>query len=392
MEPDLDTILKEVVESRHLEATNDSEYAILNSDISLIAVGTYSSADGHPDLRSIFKVMDEIGTHLKKKDSYHNIFIRSTVPPGTTSVALSRVEESSNKKLNADFGGGMNPEFLREGKALEDFYKPPFIVFGASSKESETALRDLYSFIDTPAFCVEIRLAEILKYTCNIFHALKVAFGNEIGRVCAASGINSQKLMSIFSKDNILNISEKYLIPGGPFGGSCLPKDLRGFISFAKSKGVQIPLLDSILDSNDSHFAEIIRRIDELNLKKIGILGLTFKENTDDIRESFVVKLVRCLIDRGYSISIFDQFLQKSSITGTNKELLERSIPEFDTITQEEIQELFETNELIVITNNGYTENTELQRALQTSQCKVLDISGAYKTYCQPGNYLGFCW
>jgi GDP-mannose 6-dehydrogenase len=392
LEPGLDAVLQEVVKAGVLSATVDAIDAVNNSDVSLISVGTYSSADGFPDLRAIYGVMDEIGDALRRKEGFHCIIIRSTVPPGTTDVAMKRIEKRSGKKCGIDFGGGMNPEFLREGIALSDFINPPFVVTGVTDKKTESMMRELYAKINAPLYCTAIHLAEILKYTCNSFHALKVAFANEVGRVCACAGVDGQELMNIFVKDRILNISDKYLQPGIPFGGSCLPKDLRGFISYAESKGVRVPLFSSILESNASHFAEIIRTIEETSVRSIGIIGVTFKEDTDDIRESPVLNLIRCLIDRGYEVKIYDHILSSRELTGTNKELFDRSIPEYNAINATSIEEAVSACELVIVTNGSYAKDKRLVDLLKSTPRFVLDLNGAFRTLIPSERYRGLCW
>lgn len=244
VEPGINDIISQTVSNGSFRATTDAGDAIMNSDITLIAVGTYSSADGSANLQSIYHVMDEIGAGIKDKNTYHSIVIRSTVPPGTTEVSAGRVERASGKKNGFAFGLGMNPEFLREGVALNDFYNPPFIVIGTEDKKTADTVKQLYGFLTAAFHHVETRQAEILKYSCNAFHGLKVAFANEMGRICKASGVDGRQLMKIFTEDTILNISSKYLMPGIPFGGSCLPKDIKALASFADSKGVRVPLLN----------------------------------------------------------------------------------------------------------------------------------------------------
>lgn len=392
LEPGLDAIIKRTVARGRLRAMEDAESAVLQSDLSLIAVGTYSSADGSADLRAIYAVMDQIGRALSKKRNYHSVVIRSTVPPGTTKVALARLERASGKKLGKGLGIGMNPEFLREGQALDDFYHPPFIIVGAADVRTALMLKRLYGFIKAPFHRTQPDLAEIIKYSCNSYHALKVAFGNEMGRVCAACGIDGLRLMDIFCQDRILNISPKYLKPGVPFGGSCLPKDLRGLTSFSKSKGVQVPLLDSVLESNDSHFAEILKRIEGTGKRRIGILGITFKEHTDDLRESPLLKLLRCLIDRDYKVKVYDANIQKRNLVGTNLEILERVVPEYDRMKADTIESLVKNSDLLVITNGQYSKYTALRKALKQYRIKVLDLNGGYRALAAPKNYHGLCW
>ncbi len=392
LEPGLDTVIRRTVGKGSLRATTDAEEAVLESDLSLMAVGTYSSADGSADLRSIYAVVEQIGLALRKKRSFHSVVIRSTVPPGTTKVALARLERASGKKLDRGLGIGMNPEFLREGQALDDFYHPPFIIAGAADERTAANLRQLYRFVKAPFHRTDPELAEIIKYSCNAYHALKVAFGNEMGRVCSACGIDGLRLMDIFCQDKILNISPKYLKPGVPFGGSCLPKDLRGLVSFAKSQGVQIPLLDSVLESNDSQFAEILKRIDRAGKRRIGILGITFKEHTDDLRESPLLKLLRCLIDRDYRVRVYDGNIQKRKLVGTNLEILERVVPEYHRVRADTIGSLIKGCDLLVITNGQYAGNKQLRKLLKSSTNMVLDLHGGYKDLVAPKKYQGLCW
>lgn len=392
LEPGLDAVIKQTVAKGRLRATEDAERAVVSSDLSLIAVGTYSSADGSADLRALYAVVEQIGKSLRKKKGFHSVVIRSTVPPGTTQVALARMERASGKRLGRGLGIGMNPEFLREGQALDDFYRPPFIIAGAADDRTALLLKSLYSFIKAPFHRTQPELAEIIKYSCNAFHALKVSFGNEMGRICGACGIDGLRLMDIFSQDNVLNISPKYLKPGVPFGGSCLPKDLRGLVSFAKSLGAQIPLLDSVLESNDSHFAEIIRKIESIGKDRIGILGVTFKENTDDLRESPLLKLLRCLIDRDYQVRVFDANIQHRKLVGTNMEILNRVVPEYHAVKAGSLDELVKSSDLLVITNGQYAGNKLLRKLLKNSKNVVLDLHGGYRDLVAPKKYQGLCW
>lgn len=392
IEPGINDIISQTVSNGSFRATTDVGDAIMNSDISLIAVGTYSSADGSANLQSVYQVMDEIGAAIKNKNTYHSIVIRSTVPPGTTEVSIGRVENASGKKNGVDFGLGMNPEFLREGVALNDFYNPPFIVIGTEDKKTADTVKQLYGFLTATFHQVETRQAEILKYSCNAYHGLKVAFANEIGRICKASGVDGRQLMKIFSEDTILNISGKYLMPGVPYGGSCLPKDIKALAGFAESKGVRVPLLDGIMASNNVHFGEILRRVELLEQTVVGIIGLTFKENTDDIRESPLVKLVRCLLDRGYKVRVYDENLNKSHLVGTNFEMLERLLPEYRSIKVENIEDVFMYNGVVIITNDQYSNDDALKGQLKTKDNMILDLQGSYKPLCKDKNYYGFCW
>jgi GDP-mannose 6-dehydrogenase len=392
LEPGLPRLLKEVVDSGRFKATVAPEQAVIDSELSFVCVGTYSSADGFPDLRAVYHVMDEIGRALKRKRAFHSVIIRSTVPPGTTEIAMHRLSMASGNKAGKGFGGGMNPEFMREGSALEDFRKPPFIVVGTQDAITARRMRRLYQFIDAPYYQTGTRVAENIKYCCNAFHAVKVAFANEVGRLCSVDGIDSRELMEIFVRDRALNISGKYLRPGAPFGGSCLPKDLRAYVRYGESRGVNMLLLDAAQDSNDAHFAEVLRRVEKIGLAPVGILGLTFKEHTDDIRESPHLKLARCLLDRGCEVRIYDRNLKGRNLVGTNQELLERLIPEYRELQAESVEDLMRQCRLIILTTGRYVKDDRFRRLLNRGKNVILDLDGGYGKICPPERYHGLCW
>ncbi len=314
VEPGLAAMLKAGVKDYRLYATDDVEAAIFATDVSLVCVGTPSAADGSCDLKYLRQVSEQIGRALREKDDYHLVVFRSTVPPGTTrKIMLPIIEKASGKTCGEGFGLCFLPEFLRESTAIADFYDPPKTVVGAFDKKSGEGLAKLYGGIDDHVIQTTIEAAEMVKYVDNTWHALKVSFANEVGKVCRASDIDSHQVMDIFVKDTKLNISSYYMKPGFAFGGSCLPKDVRGINHLAHDLGVETPILNSIISSNEAQIAHAVSLITEAGGKSIGFLGLTFKAGTDDLRESPMLAVIAALLGRGCKVKIFDPNLDIDS-------------------------------------------------------------------------------
>jgi len=356
VEKDLDILIEKNVKEGRLRATTDLKEAIENSDITFIAVGTPSKPNGNIDLTYIKEASKSIGEVLKEKKDFHLVVMRSTVLPGTgRGVVIPILEEFSGKKVGIDFGYASNPEFLRESTAIWDFYHPPKTVIGASDEKSADILEDLYSFIDqneAPLFKVEIETAEMVKYADNSWHAVKVTFGNEIGMICAKLGIDSHKVMNIFVSDRKLNISPYYLIPGFAFGGSCLPKDVKALTYKAKEIDEKTPLLNSLMESNEYQIKRVFNQyIKPLKSKKVAILGLSFKANTDDLRESPVLELTEMLIGKGYYVTIFDDNVVKAREEGAAKHLLENELHHINERLTDNMEEAIKNAEILVIGN-----------------------------------------
>ncbi len=356
VEKDLDKYIKEGVEEGRLEAVTDLKYAIQNSDITFIAVGTPSEKNGNINLSYIKEAAKQIGEVLKEKDSFHTVVMRSTVLPGTgRNVVIPLIEKYSGKKLSKDFGYASNPEFLRESTAIWDFYNPPKTVIGASDEKTADLLESLYSFIDTekaPLFKTEIETAEMVKYADNSWHAVKVTFGNEIGMICARLGIDSHKVMNIFVHDRKLNISPYYLIPGFAFGGSCLPKDVKAITYKAKEIDEKTPLLDSLMISNEYQIKRVYNDfIKPLRKKKIAVLGISFKANTDDLRESPVLELTEILIGKGYYVEIYDENVVKAKEEGALKEYLETELHHINERLSNDFESIVANAEILLIGN-----------------------------------------
>jgi len=379
------------VSTGRLRATTDSADAVLNSDISLVCVGTPSKQNGSLDLSHLRKVCQDIGEALKIKDSKHFVVIRSTVLPGTIeNVLIPEMETSSNKKAQKHFFVSVNPEFLREGSSINDFYNPPLTLIGAEDSETVRILQSLYAAIEAPIFVTSLKTAEMVKYVCNCFHALKVAFTNEIGNVCKAMDIDSHEVMELFCKDTKLNLSASYLKPGFAFGGSCLPKDLRAVCYRAKELDLEVPVLSAILPSNRLQIEKAVKMVLGTSKKRIGVLGLSFKAGTDDLRESPMVTLVETLIGKGLQVAIYDRDVSLGQLFGANKDYIEREIPHISHLMKESIKEVVDSSELLIIGNKA-DEFLHIGEKLRSDQ-SLIDLVRLFDARRSDQNYLGICW
>ena len=391
VEAGMSELTREMVTSGRLRATTDTTKAIDGSELSLVCVGTPSNANGSLDLTYVRRVCEEIGSALRKKSSRHVIVIRSTMLPGTIEgVVVPTLEQHSGKKVGKDFGVCINPEFLREGSSLKDFYAPPFTLIGADDEESATLLSNLYSRIDAPVFTTSVKTAEMVKYVCNCFHALKVSFANEIGVICKGLGIDSHEVMDLFCKDTKLNISPYYLKPGFAFGGSCLPKDLRAMNYKAKELDVEVPVLSSILPSNRLQVERAVEMVLRTGKKRVGVLGFSFKAGTDDLRESPMVNLIEALLGKGLHLSIYDRDVSLARLFGANKDYIEREIPHVSSLMRGTIDEVLETSEVIVLGNNA-EEFRAIDSKLKGNQI-VIDLVRLFDKRLTDESYEGICW
>jgi GDP-mannose 6-dehydrogenase len=390
VEAGLGELLTQVVDSKHLSATTDSAKAVLTSDVSLVCVGTPSNPNGSLDLRYVTRVCEEIGAALKNKSERHVVVMRSTMLPGTVeNVVIPTLEKYSEKRAGKDFGVCINPEFLREGTSLKDFYAPPFTLIGADDEETAAAVRGLYSRIDAPVFVTSVKTAEMVKYVCNCFHALKVGFANEVGNVCKALGIDSHEVMQIFCQDTKLNLSPYYLKPGFAFGGSCLPKDLRAINYKARQVDVEAPILASILPSNRQQIERAIEMVLATGKKQIGILGFSFKAGTDDLRESPMVTLIEALIGKGLQLLIYDRDVSLARLVGANREYIERQIPHIAQLMRINIEEVVDSAEVLVVGNKS-EEFSDVVRTPRPGQV-IIDL---VRLLNRPSDdtYQGICW
>jgi GDP-mannose 6-dehydrogenase len=385
-------LVKAMRASGRLRATDDVRDAVMATDVSLVCVGTPSRPNGSLDLSYVERVCDQIGEALRDKKDRHTVVIRSTVLPGSThEIAIPALERASGKRGGRDFAVCMNPEFLREGTSIKDFFEPPFTLIGCDDPADAAAVRGLYAGIAAPLHVTETRVAEMVKYACNSFHGLKVGFANEIGNVCKALGIDSHQVMQLFVADTKLNISPAYLRPGFAFGGSCLPKDLRAITYRARQLDVPTPILSATLESNDAQIAHAFDMIMASGKRRVGVLGLAFKAGTDDLRESPNVTLIERLIGKGINVSIYDREVTAARLVGANKEYIEREIPHIWSLMRPSIDEVLRESELVVI-GNGSPEFRDAAQVFGDGR-RVIDLVRAFGERRSDGaEYEGICW
>jgi GDP-mannose 6-dehydrogenase len=375
-----------------LTASTEQAHAVEESDVSVICVGTPSTEAGALDLSYVRRIAASIAESLCRDPRYHVIVLRSTVLPGTMEddfiPALTR---GSGKRPGVDFGVAYNPEFLREGSALSDFENPPYTVIAATDERSAGVVREVYAGIEAPVVTTAFRAAEMLKYVNNSFHAVKVAFANEMGNICKSVGIDSHEVMDLVCRDTKLNISPAYLKPGFAFGGSCLPKDLRALNAFARRMNVTTPLLSSVLESNAQQVQAALKLIDKTRKKKIGVLGLTFKAGTDDIRESPIVKVVEALVGRGMQVKVHDENIDIARMVGTNREFLESYIPYLAAILEPTMRAVVEDSEVVVVAT-GSPAHREVVAHLRPDQILIDLVRIVPDGQLPADRYIGICW
>ena len=390
VEPQINELIHEVAQEGKLSATTDSLKAVNSSDISLVCVGTPSKPNGSLNLDHVRKVCEEIGAGIASKNERHTVVIRSTMLPGSVErVAQPALEKSSEKKAGKDFGLCVNPEFLREGTSLKDFYAPPFTLIGAEDEDTASVLRSLYSDIDAPIFVTTIKTAEMVKYVCNCFHALKVSFANEIGNICKALELDSHEVMKVFCADTKLNLSPYYLKPGFAFGGSCLPKDLRAVSYKAKELDIETPLLSAISLTNRLQVERALDMVLRTGNKRVGVLGFSFKAGTDDLRESPMVTLIETLLGKGLELVIYDRDVSLARLFGSNKEYIEHEIPHIAKLMRSTIDEVLNAANTIVIGNKS-EEFRQIESRLRPDQT-VIDLVRLFERTSGNG-YQGLCW
>jgi GDP-mannose 6-dehydrogenase len=390
VEPQMNELIHDVVKSGKLRALTDSMEAVKASDVSLVCVGTPSKPNGSLDLGHVARVCEEIGAALATKDTHHTIVIRSTMLPGSIeTVAQPALEKTSRKKAGKDFGVCVNPEFLREGTSVKDFYAPPFTLIGADDEETAKIVSGLYANIDAPIFTTTIKTAEMVKYVCNCFHALKVSFANEIGNICKALELDSHEVMKVFCADTKLNLSPYYLKPGFAFGGSCLPKDLRAVSYKAKELDVEVPVLSAITATNKLQVERALDMVLSTGNKQVGVLGFSFKAGTDDLRESPMVTLIETLIGKGLELVIYDRDVSLARLFGSNKAYIEEEIPHIAKLMRGSIDEVLEAANTIVIGNRS-EEFRQIESRLRSGQT-VIDLVRLFDRTSGDG-YQGICW
>jgi GDP-mannose 6-dehydrogenase len=392
VEKGLDELIARGTAGGRLRATTSTAEAVEATDLSLICVGTPSRRNGSLDLAYLERVCQQIGDALRTKDGYHVVVVRSTVLPGTThQVVIPGLEAASGKQYGTDFGVTVNPEFLREGTAIHDFRNPPLTLVGHNYRSDAEPTQALYASVAAPVVTTSIRTAEMIKYASNTWHALKVCFANEIGNLCKRLEIDSHDVMDIFCRDEKLNLSSYYMKPGFAFGGSCLPKDVRALQYRAKEVDLDMPVIQSILGSNQLQIRHAIDMVVETGKKKVGLLGFSFKAGTDDLRESPIVILAEALLGKGYQLCIYDRNVSLARLVGANKAYINTQIPHLSSLLCETIDEVLESSEVIVV-GNGSPEFADALKRTRPDQIVIDLFRAKVERDDVPGQYTGICW
>jgi GDP-mannose 6-dehydrogenase len=390
IEKDVGELIADAVESGRLHATTSASEAVHATEVSLICVGTPSNPNGSLDLRHMYKVAEEIGGALRDHEAYHVVVIRSTVMPGTAAAVARILETQTGRKHGEGFSVVVNPEFLREGTAVSDFVEPPFTLLGGEHARALDVVAQLYADVHAPIVQAETRVAEMVKYANNAYHAAKITFANEVGNICKALDIDSHKVMEIFCMDEKLNVSAAYLKPGFAFGGSCLPKDLRALTFRAKDLDIPVPMLESLTASNALQIRRVVDQLLRWKTRKLGFLGLSFKGGTDDLRESPIVEVVETMIGKGYDVRIYDSNVSLARLVGANKEYIEKEIPHIDRLMCKTMDEVLEHADVIVIGNRS-SEFAESLTRLRPEQ-RALDLVRLLDQPPESDRYEGICW
>jgi GDP-mannose 6-dehydrogenase len=392
IEADIGELIASAVADGRLRASDNVAQGIRETEISFVCVGTPSQSNGNLDLKYIKRVCEQIGQALKEKDEWHTIVIRSTILPGTMhEVVIPVLEKSSGKIAGSDFGVCHNPEFLREGSAVKDFHCPPKTVIGELDQASGDLLAQLYAGIPGPLIRTDLKTAEMVKYSDNSWHALKIGFANEIGNLCKSFDIDAHEVMKIFCQDQKLNISPAYLLPGFAFGGSCLPKDLRALAYRAKMHDLELPIINSILQSNEMQVARGLQLIMNKGHKRIGVLGFSFKAGTDDLRESPVIEVTERLLGKGYDLRIYDKNVNMASLVGANRDFILNRIPHISKLMVGGIDDVLDHAQTVVIGNKD-PEFGNVPAMLRDDQVLVdfVRVTGGRRS--EAGKYDGICW
>lgn len=398
VEERLGDLLEEGTKRGLIDATQNCVAAVLDTDVTFLSVGTPTSKDGGCDFTYVRQASRAIGQALSLKQGYHVVVLRCSVPPGTTlDVVVPEIEHASGKKLGQDFGVCFNPEFLREGVAVADFFAPPKTVVGASDARAEATVTAIYGAVDKNVIFTSIEAAEMVKYVDNVWHATKVAFGNEVGRLCKKLGIDSHDVMNIFIKDQKLNLSPYYLKPGFAFGGSCLPKEVRAVSHIAHELGVSVPLVDSLMVTNKAHIAQAVELLEPFAGKRIGFLGVTFKPDTDDLRESPTLDVMAAMLSKGATIKAYDPNLHFGPYLQGQIDYVRHAVPaqaklmdELEAMTVESAQALVDACDVVVV-SHATDEFRDVVKNRPTG-VHVLDLARLYKQHPHEETYQGIAW
>lgn len=391
VEKSLGEMMRDGVESGRLKATTDARAAVMDTELSMVCVGTPSQINGSLDLSYVRRVCEQIGEVIGEKQSFHVVVARSTMLPGTMAqTVIPTLESSSGKKAGEGFGVCNNPEFLREGTAIFDYDNPPKTVIGTSDDSTTASVSSLYSHLPAEIIATDVYTAEMVKYADNTWHALKVAFANEVGAICKAIEIDSHKVMEIFCKDTKLNLSPYYLKPGFAFGGSCLPKDVRALAYKGRSLDLNLPLMESIMPSNEAQIRRGIDLIERTGKRRLGILGFSFKAGTDDLRESPIVTLIEYFIGKGYDLKLYDKNVSVAALVGANKDYILNTIPHISGLMESEMGPVLEHSEVLVIGNGG-KEFAQVPDNVRDDQT-VIDLVRITADASSDEQYQGLAW
>jgi GDP-mannose 6-dehydrogenase len=385
-------LMADTVASGRVSVSRDTRQAVLDTDVSLICVGTPSAPNGSQDQTAMLRLAHDLGVAMRDKRTMHVFAFRSTLVPGTVEDVLRPIiEEESGKKDGVNFHVCFQPEFLREGTSIRDYDRPPFTVVGANAPEASAKLRELFGHLPCEFHVTSIRAAEMAKYTCNNFHALKITFANETARLCEALGVDPFEVMDLVCKDRQLNISPAYLKPGFAFGGSCLPKDLRATIHLAKTHDVELPMQAGIVPSNRAHIDLAIAKVTVTGKRRIGMIGLSFKSGTDDLRESPLVLLAEHFIGKGYAILVYDPEVHLSNLLGANRRYIEQHLPHIGSLIRNDIAEVVAGSDVLVVGLGGAEVVTALTQHVRPEQT-VVDLINFADRKAMRGQYVGLCW
>jgi GDP-mannose 6-dehydrogenase len=393
VEARVEELARESHAAGRLNATTDPVVAVNETDVSFVCVGTPSQRNGKLSLTAVERVCEDLGTALKQKSAYHWVVLRSTVLPGTTdAVVTPTLERASGKRAGKDFGVCFHPEFLREGSAVSDFLDPPFTIFGVDDQTHLRTLRELYRWAPGVTYETTARTAEMVKYVCNAFHAVKVGFANEFGAICKELRVDTETVAKVFASDTRLNISAAYLRPGFAFGGSCLPKDLRALVHRSKELDLHLPLLESLLPSNAQHIERAVEMVLDAKKRNVGVLGLSFKQGTDDLRESPLVHLVKRLLGEGCNCLIYDEDVVLGRVLGSNRQFIEEMIPHIGSLLNSNLAEVIENAGVLIIgTREVKREKIEAHLKPDTLVLDLVNLeAGRRLKNHQP--YEGICW
>jgi GDP-mannose 6-dehydrogenase len=385
-------LMGKVVAAGGVSVTTDAIQAVRDSELSLVCVGTPSAANGSQDQTAVLRLAEQLGRAMREIERPHVFVFRSTLVPGTVEETLRPImEKASGKREGVDFHVCFQPEFLREGSSIRDYDSPPFTVIGTNHAYPEQVLRQLFGHLPCDFLVTSVRAAEMVKYCCNNFHALKITFANETARLCEALGVDPFQVMDLVCRDTQLNISRAYLKPGFAFGGSCLPKDLRATLHLAKQHDVSLPMHAGILPSNQAHIDHAITKIEASGKRRIGMIGLAFKTGTDDLRESPSVALAEYLIGKGYALQVYDPEVHLSSLLGANRSFIERHLPHIGSLIQRDMDSVMACSDVLVVGSTDRRTTEQVRRSAKADQI-VVDLSNMGRSDDMAAQYVGLTW